>query len=91
MPIVLLYGGSSILRNAHPFIMFYKVPSRYTTNFEAVLYKKQNAHAWGHFIFQNAPQIFTLATHSLNTGEKSPEVFTYSFVLGSSSLVNHCG
>jgi hypothetical protein len=91
MPIVLLYGGSSILRNAHPFIMFYKVPSRYTTNFEAVLYKKQNAHAWGHFIFQNAPQIFRLATHSLNTGEKSHEAFTYSFVLGSSSLVNHCG
>jgi hypothetical protein len=37
------------------------------------------------------PQIFTLTTHSLNTGEKSHEVFTYSFVLGSSSLVNHCG
>jgi hypothetical protein len=45
MPIVLLYGGSSILQNARPFIMFYKVHSRYTAKFEAVLYKKQNALA----------------------------------------------
>jgi hypothetical protein len=95
-PIVLLYGGtvyggSSILRNVRPFIMFYRVASRYTTKFEAVLYKKQNARVWGNFIFQNAPQSFTLATHSLNIGEKSHEVFTYSFVLGSSSLVNHGG
>jgi hypothetical protein len=71
--------------------MFYKVPSRYTANFEAVPYKKQNAHVTGHFIFQNAPEIFTLASHSLYLGEKSHEVFTYSFVLGCSSLVNHCG
>ncbi len=68
----LLYGGSSILQTARPFIIFYKVPSTYTAKFEAVLHKKQNAHAWEDISFSKMPRRFLLLQHTPYIQEKNP-------------------